>query len=150
MNVSLLNYTIHTYHSGTRFHCINPRSREGSDVQMLRLQFSYILISIHAPARGATAATHNHVRSSRFQSTLPRGERRCSPFSSPMTNSNFNPRSREGSDGWSLTTASMTEYFNPRSREGSDQALYDVTSTRYQISIHAPARGATYSFYKSR
>lgn len=31
MNVSLLNYTIHTYHSGTRFHCINPRSREGSD-----------------------------------------------------------------------------------------------------------------------
>ena len=75
MNVSLLNYTIHTYHSGTRFHCINPRSREGSDVQMLRLQFSYILISIHAPARGATAATHNHVRSSRFQSTLPRGER---------------------------------------------------------------------------
>ncbi len=32
MNVSLLNYTIHTYHSGTRFHCINPRSREGSDM----------------------------------------------------------------------------------------------------------------------
>ena len=32
MNVSLLNYTIHTYHSGTRFHCINPRSREGSDI----------------------------------------------------------------------------------------------------------------------
>ena len=33
MNVSLLNYTIHTYHSGTRFHCINPRSREGSDTE---------------------------------------------------------------------------------------------------------------------
>ena len=75
MNVSLLNYTIHTYHSGTRFHCINPRSREGSDVQMLRLQFSYILISIHAPARGATNIS----------------------LLSQIFYNHFNPRSREGS-----------------------------------------------------
>lgn len=38
MNVSLLNYTIHTYHSGTRFHCINPRSREGSDSKIAHIR----------------------------------------------------------------------------------------------------------------
>ena len=77
------------------------------------------LISIHAPARGATALNQRlpgifafqstlprgerrvffceinllHI----FQSTLPRGERRCGQVSPPAVN-DFNPRSREGSD----------------------------------------------------
>ena len=33
--------------------------------------------------------------------------------------------------------------FNPRSREGSDRAASSNKEKRYQISIHAPARGAT-------
>ena len=35
--------------------------------------------------------------------------------------------------------------FNPRSREGSDRAASSNKEKRYQISIHAPARGATHS-----
>ena len=75
----------------------NPRSREGSDWKRT-IRISDIRISIHAPARGATQphprGTHDHgisihapargatiktesARSfDRFQSTLPRGERR--------------------------------------------------------------------------
>ena len=79
---------------------------------------------------------------------------------------NFNPRSREGSDILPTARARGTSYFNPRSREGSD-AFLRMPSTgppRFQstlprrkrlrplpldtairdISIHAPAKGATH------
>ena len=79
----------------------------------------------------------------------------------------FNPRSREGSDqiSWHLLNKRLD--FNPRSREGSDitdpgnrfcQGLFQSTlprrerlmdnrtfNTTEDISIHAPAKGATVS-----
>ena len=78
-------------------------------------------ISIHAPARGATATNIENGKYSgdfnprsregsddittpkcgycdRFQSTLPRGERLRSGGSSGWLCIDFNPRSREGSD----------------------------------------------------
>ena len=98
----------------------NPRSREGSDLNMstwtfpktlfqstlprgerrLQLRFSRwgIRISIHAPARGATTTTWQ-----------PR-----------QTSYNFNPRSREGSDHDRGRCEGNGDDFNPRSREGSD------------------------------
>ena len=102
-------------------------------------------ISIHAPARGATFCHLLALLNTR----------------------NFNPRSREGSDGPSdvtLLTVPVFQstlprgerhlpqtrcpenvYFNPRSREGSDE---DVTTKvdSLEISIHAPARGATSTY----
>ena len=105
-----------------------------------------------------------HVRDNRFQSTLPRGERPPSFPARSRCCRYFNPRSREGSDGPSdvtLLTVPVFQstlprgerhlpqtrcpenvYFNPRSREGSDE---DVTTKvdSLEISIHAPARGAT-------
>ena len=127
--------------------------------------FYNILISIHAPARGAT------------RSGSASGERLR----------NFNPRSREGSDdkeakefynsaisihapargatrcwlsvlhshpisihaparGATERTSDRTQgerNFNPRSREGSDDWLMYGDGDPYDISIHAPARGAT-------
>ena len=56
---------------------------------------------------------------SRFQSTRPRGARR-----------NFS------------ALRSFLIYFNPRAREGRDR-LERHASDRDEISIHAPARGAT-------
>ena len=56
-----------------------------------------------------------------FQSTLPRGERRAAP---PPTRRNTS--------------------FNPRSREGSDGPWQDYPNPCPDVSIHAPARGATY------
>ena len=101
-------------------------------------------ISIHAPARGATG---------NLRSTGDSGK-------------HFNPRSREGSDRHQSVEADLYAHFNPRSREGSDddgrhisnlQRKFQSTLPRGErrrlrlrehgrksISIHAPARGATF------
>ena len=122
-------------------------------------------VSIHAPARGATRATvNNKNKREGFQSTLPHGERlRVKLFK--VTIRCFNPRSRTGSDMCKLLIllqATMfqstlphgerhhysrgqpdSKRFNPRSRTGSDARNLRVPRT-YPVSIHAPARGATY------
>ena len=99
-----------------------------------------------------------------FQSTLPRGERRRRPGCGPRAAS-FNPRSRAGSDycfpvvvgfdwwfqstlprgerrGPSSSQALTPASFNPRSRAGSDFSRA-TKMTAKEVSIHAPARGAT-------
>ena len=96
----------------------NPRSREGSDARWNysvrckgisihapargATQFSHLFcralqISIHAPARGATIGKDQNLSEKKFQSTLPRGERREGQLYF-IGIYNFNPRSREGSD----------------------------------------------------
>ncbi len=55
-------------------------------------------ISIHAPVRGATRISQTHRR----------------------LLTNFNPRSREGSDANCTCVSPNLWHFNPRSREGSD------------------------------
>ena len=103
-----------------RWDDFNPRSREGSDYYNMALQ-QYNSISIHAPARGATRRTY--------------------PQLSELID--FNPRSREGSDTGSLLFYAVKGNFNPRSREGSDPRQEIPEQPRVEISIHAPARGAT-------
>ena len=78
------------------------------------------VISIHAPAEGATK----------------RG------FAEWQNNVYFNPRSRGGSDAVYNFTARCLINFNPRSRGGSDSARSREGATT-MISIHAPAKGAT-------
>ena len=100
------------------------------------------IISIHAPARGATQSTTMIPQSKRFQSTLPHGERRIGPLSASWSkqfqstlphgerrfflssfypsNQNFNPRSRTGSDAAADNRCARPANFNPRSRTGSD------------------------------
>ena len=82
---------------------------------------SFIKISIHAPARGAT----------------------LNVFAHSLAFLDFNPRSREGSDErFAWRWSEDVKYFNPRSREGSDLNCKARQYLQY-ISIHAPARGAT-------
>ena len=79
------------------------------------------IISIHAPARGAThSGITLDISIHLFQSTLPRGERRYGSASNPADTDYFNPRSREGSDKPRKPRIHAINYFNPRSREGSD------------------------------
>ena len=75
----------------------NPRSREGSDFDNDSSLQKY-LISIHAPAKGATQKGFFCIIFHRFQSTLPRRERLCRRLSFYQMHLYFNPRSREGSD----------------------------------------------------
>ncbi len=61
----------------------------------------------------------------------------------PGTEYNFNPRSRTGSDTQPGVSRRWRSNFNPRSRTGSDAELQEGEADEW-ISIHAPARGATY------
>ena len=78
----------------------------------------------------------------KFQSTLPRRERLSTTSSVLASATNFNPRSREGSDTPCLFCSFGLLYFNPRSREGSD-SITNPRPSLFIISIHAPAKGAT-------
>ena len=101
-----------------------------------------------------------------FQSTHPRRVRRIFICIFDVTNFYFNPRTREGCDGnYRWPTAISHQYFNPRTREGCDGAEQNVytkeiifqsthprrvrhankafSAIEDDISIHAPAKGAT-------
>ena len=56
----------------------------------------------------------------------------------------FNPRTREGCDfEGGLPYQVLTLNFNPRTREGCDDYSDENMKSLVDISIHAPARGAT-------
>ena len=99
--------------------CFNPRAREGRDVLDMDL-FQDAVVSIHAPARGATHALQVSRLASLFQSTRPRGARHT-PKEIHAFLVGFNPRAREGRDRSVLTHFShQFACFNPRAREGRD------------------------------
>ena len=77
-----------------------------------------------------------------FQSTRPRGAR---PESAMAYTPHlcFNPRAREGRDHHLGCLFYANLSFNPRAREGRDLGIPPGGKTCY-VSIHAPARGATY------
>ena len=80
-----------------RYPHFNPRSRMGSDAQFHPERLQQRMISIHAPAWGATPVYDRDDDESEFQSTLPHGERQ---YRQAIINvdMDFNPRSRMGSD----------------------------------------------------
>ncbi len=122
----------------------NPRTREGCDLP------------------GTVSRRH-----ALFQSTHPRGVR---PSINPRCGimDCFNPRTREGCDAFLTTSQASTMFqsthprgvrpdanrlastikrFNPRTREGCDDSSV-MLHLVMDVSIHAPARGATFPFYK--
>ena len=86
---------------------------------------SLIVVSIHAPAWGATTGEDKNTLS---------GER-------------FNPRTRMGCDAADVLLY-LTFCFNPRTRMGCDFAIPN-TNIIYYVSIHAPAWGATHTLRPS-
>ena len=119
----------------------NPRSHERSDLPFGYYIIKILLISIHAPTRGATNHALKQKRGLIFQSTLPREERpylkSLSSFSR-LFQSTLPREERQRHDRVFITIL----YFNPRSHERSDHDRH-VTLWDLGISIHAPTRGAT-------
>ena len=122
------------------FSYFNPRSREGSDIFNQRW-LNIVIISIHAPARGATHQIFSSQFFIQFQSTLPRGERLVCGCTDSFS-SNFNPRSREGSDSITFDFAPYIQISIHAPARGATQ-FGKLLRTNRDISIHAPARGAT-------
>ncbi len=99
------------------------------------------LISIHAPAQGATPVHGQLIEPVQFQSTHPHRVRHPARTMARKKD-DFNPRTRTGCDtgasaGWARSTN-----FNPRTRTGCDPEERDEAFVTV-ISIHAPAQGAT-------
>ena len=164
----------------------NPRSREGSDASTTTqsakkstfqstlprgerlykgLLFPYAaVISIHAPARGATGQdfkwrdyylfqstlprgerrnnARNNVSDGQFQSTLPRGERRC--LSTAATHRMIFQSTLPRGERHGLSASTISRFiFQSTLPRGERQA--DIRELKHfnKISIHAPARGAT-------
>ena len=124
----------------------------------------HCIISIHAPAKGATSFHSHPFLLPLFQSTLPRRERPISTIlkavflfisiHAPAKGATMEPVSWKSITLFQSTLPrrerrsiffnyiAFTNDFNPRSREGSDRAHSDCCK-RCKISIHAPAKGAT-------
>ncbi len=101
-------------------------------------------VSIHAPARGATTAREpSSGTTARFNSRAREG--RDSGRRSPTRpRARFNSRAREGRDSSSRSSRFGWTRFNSRAREGRDLSMYQSHLSVATVSIHAPARGATY------
>ena len=150
---------LETYHCS--FQSTLPReerhtSRKNSD--------THTRISIHAPTRGATSKINkqgsqaydfnprSHERSDdldlrpellsiQFQSTLPR-EERLGRRAFLMELDEFQSTLPREERQYIHSLLILLTYFNPRSHERSDVLLH-VLSYVFDISIHAPTRGAT-------
>ena len=99
----------------------NPRSREGSDRGRQQGRRKHFYFNPRSREGSDVYGDSSIMRWYTFQSTLPRRERPAARRRGARGNTDFNPRSREGSD-WD--PAKCTQCYT-------------------QISIHAPAKGAT-------
>ena len=125
-----------------RFQSTRPRGARHAD--MIALYNGIIDVSIHAPARGATAR-HSipPANTVQFQSTRPRGARPDEPFIEGFHTRSFNPRAREGRDRkYGVIRASKIVSIHAPAR-GATWKNGMVPCVMPKVSIHAPARGAT-------
>ena len=119
----------------------NPRTRVGCDCDVIFFTPAPMILSIHAPAWGATVALMLRLRDGIFQSTHPRGVRHWTMnLLSPRKA--FNPRTRVGCDCIGQRVMRGRNPFNPRTRVGCDVDRLGQR-TLHGLSIHAPAWGAT-------
>ena len=107
------------------------------------------MISIHAPARGATKFRYNRKCVYIFQSTLPRGERPCPriPLNHYKRFQSTLPRGERlrGCLKWCL----KRRYFNPRSREGSDDRLSYSSHLSFEFQSTLPRGERRFSMLES-
>ena len=150
----------------------NPRARVGRDPRC-GFEFNDSGVSIHAPAWGATnaAITRSSVsfrfnpraRVGRdtffnsitsvylmFQSTRPRGARPYTPQYEAKLFVGFNPRARVGRDARQSDKRREYRKFQSTRPRGARRECGDVYEHCKQVSIHAPAWGATSMEYQSK
>ena len=120
-------------------HYFNSRPRAGGDPWNPLLTASR-MISIHAPARGATRTPSTSILYIKFQFTPPRGGRQIasSPFSRLK---HFNSRPRAGGDWQRFTSRYGCVNFNSRPRAGGDCALAPFRSIPHGFQFTPPRGG---------
>ena len=100
--------------------CFNPRARVGRDIGKEKVSNRERVVSIHAPAWGATLPVRITVWVDSFQSTRPRGARPATTDAFTRATTGFNPRARVGRDTQPHGFVLSLNRFNPRARVGRD------------------------------
>ena len=119
----------------------NPRSREGSDDVLSSNDFIFHDFNPRSREGSDYYSENPASDGTTFQSTLPRGERLL--FRKSITSRhNFNPRSREGSDNVCSFLYILHNISIHAPARGAT-STYQLMLLCSFISIHAPARGAT-------
>ena len=98
----------------------NPRAHTGRDC-VLQIPFSLFQVSIHAPARGATTP----------------------PMPEPNHLICFNPRAHTGRDFKIVINKTSRNMFQSTRPHGARHLENENAYPKFQVSIHAPTRGAT-------
>ena len=120
----------------------NPRTREGCDVG-IRPRLAQRLVSIHAPARGATFTRSRKLVLRGFQSTHPmRGATctGCNVYRDRLISIHAPAR---GATVCPPVAQALVRAFQSTHPRGVRQLMQDRLIAEYKVSIHAPARGAT-------
>ena len=121
----------------------NPRARVGRDVALVDEYLVKDVVSIHAPAWGATWQTRGSRNQSEFQSTRPRGARHSTSLSICSPSFCFNPRARVGRDRPASPRINLHWVFQSTRPRGARRVDDLCLSQHLRVSIHAPAWGAT-------
>ena len=101
------------------------------------------IISIHAPTRGATLMSWVVIEGTRFQSTLPREERRIPTKSYPYSGLISIHAPTRGATMHFLAKDKCVLFQSTLPREERRWLHFNSICTYLCISIHAPTRGAT-------
>ena len=100
-------------------------------------------ISIHAPAKGATACANFLRFSYDISIHAPAKGATISVMSAATVAADFNPRSREGSDDARIEIIIFSVIFQSTLPRRERLARFGFQKPYKPISIHAPAKGAT-------
>ena len=124
--------------SSSRF---NPRSRMGSDGWSAIT--SPMVCGFNPRSRmGSDGRSQQITGGATFQSTLPHGER-PGEYSWLRAHPRFQSTLPHGERPLTMSPSIRSRSFNPRSRMGSDLRVIHVECPVFDVSIHAPAWGAT-------
>ena len=123
----------------------NPRSREGSDGASSKQNDVLYLFQSTLP-RGERRLQHIfHLCCQKFQSTLPRGERHILPPDNRLHHKRFQSTLPRGERRQSLDKVTLKLGFQSTLPRGERRESCVCCIPFCNISIHAPARGATKS-----
>ncbi len=101
-------------------------------------------VSIHAPARGATASCAGSVACRVFQSTPPHGGRRWS-VAKDNANSSFNPRPRTGGDPSRRESPHSSKWFQSTPPHGGRRRLAQAATAGDMFQSTPPHGGRRWS-----
>ena len=107
-------------------------------------------VSIHAPARGATPQFGMPDHAVHGFDPRPRAGGDLRVAAASLAATRFDPRPRAGGDRASRSIVPALNGFDPRPRAGGDVRLEHRGMRPIDVSIHAPARGATQASTSSR